>query len=99
VASVIGGKLQDGSGTMAVGGTSQQVFAAKPDRSYFLFQNLSVEDMWINFGVAANANQPSILVVSRASVQFSINGTGVVPTDTVNVVSATSTSAYTAKQF
>jgi hypothetical protein len=92
------GALVDGSGTITLGGTAQTVFAANISRQYLLIQNVSAEDMWVNFGIAAVANQPSIKLVAGASVEFSVGGTGVVPTASVSVIAATTGSAFTAKQ-
>jgi hypothetical protein len=95
---VVGGKFLDGSGPMTLGGTAQTVFAANPNRQYLLVQNISAEDMWINFGVAANADQPSIKLASGASMQYPVGGNSVVPTDFVSIVSATTGSKFVAKQ-
>lgn len=95
--SVGAGALIDGSGTITTGGTSQQVFAADTGRNYLLIQNVSNGDLWINFGVAAVINQPSIKLATGSSIEFSLAGTGVVPTDTVNIIGATTGQAFTAK--
>lgn len=89
------GGLIDRSGTMAEGGTSQEVAATSLARLYFLFQNASAEDMWLNFGVDAVADSPSIKVEPGGSFEL------VGPFQTfqsVNVVSATTASKYTAKE-
>lgn len=90
--------LTDGSGTIAVGGTSQQVFTENRGRMYLLIQNVSDTTMWINFGVAANANQPSIQLVAGAAIEFSAGGTGVIPSSTVNILCSAAGKAFTAKQ-
>jgi len=58
----ITGQLVDRSGTITAGGTSQKIAEKWPERSYFVFQNHSDTDMWIQFGGAAVADQPSIKV-------------------------------------
>lgn len=90
------GALTDRSGTMTLGGTSQQLAAANATRKYFFFENVSAEDMWINFGSAAVANQPSIRVLHDGG-SFTMEGS-FVSNQTINVVSATTTSAFTAKE-
>lgn len=89
------GSLTDGSGTITTGGTSQQIFASNTARKYLLFVNVSSEDLWINFGTAAVVTQPSIKVVPNGS--FVMEGF-FVSTQTVNVIGATTGSAFTAKQ-
>lgn len=92
------GNLIDGSGSVAVGGTSQQVFTANTGRQYLLVQNISAETAWINFGIAAVQDQPSIKIAAGAAIEYSSAGTGVVPTGTVNIVTATGGSKFVAKQ-
>ena len=92
------GNLVDGSGSIATGGTAQQVFAGNTGRQYLLIQNVSSGDLWVNFGTAAVASQPSIKIVANGSVEFSAGGTGVVPTGTVSIIGATLGQAFTAKQ-
>ena len=98
MSATIGGNLVDGSGAIATGGTSQQVFARNVGRQYLLIQNISDETMWVNFGIAAVQDQPSIRIVSGAALEFSSAGTGVVPTATVNIISATTGKKYVAKE-
>lgn len=91
-----GGALTDGSGTITTGGTSQQVFAANASRRYLLIQNVSDTDAWVNFGTAAVANQPSLLL--RANGGSIVFEGSFVPTGTVNIRGATTGKAYTAKE-
>jgi hypothetical protein len=46
----------DCSGTIAVGGTAQNAFAASATRRGFIVMNLSTDEMWISFTGAAAAN-------------------------------------------
>jgi hypothetical protein len=60
------GNLVDASGSLS-SGSSQLVIAANtsvPFRAWLFFQNISTHTMWINFGAAANADQPSIQVTA-----------------------------------
>src|SRR3954453_5592796 len=50
----------DGSGSIASGGTSQQLFAANTGRTWFLVQNVSAAVLYVNLGAAATADSNSI---------------------------------------
>jgi hypothetical protein len=91
-----GGSLTDRSGTIAAGATSQQVAAAQSTRRYLIFVNCSDTTMWINFGVAAVADQPSIPVVTMGSYVFEAS---FVSTQAVHVICATIGKSYTCKEF
>ena len=94
--AIPGGSLVDGSGALT--GSSQQVFAANMSRQYLLIQNIDATNaVWVNFGTAAVADQPSIKLAAGASVEYSASGTGVVPTSAVNVI-GTAASKFVAKQ-
>jgi hypothetical protein len=89
------GTLTDRSGTVATGGVSQQVMAANTARKYLLFENVSTEDKWINFTTAATAAQPSILIKPNGSYELEGN---YITTEAMNVISASTSSPYTAKE-
>lgn len=89
------GALTDRSGTIAAGGASQQIAAALATRRYFFFENVSAEDLWINFGVAAVAGQPSIKVPSGGSF---VMESGFISNQAINVIGATTGSAFSAKE-
>jgi hypothetical protein len=89
--------LTDGSGTITSGGAAQTAAPANPGRQYLLLQNVSDTTMWVNIGVTAVANQPSIQVVAGAALEFSAGGTGVVPTGLISVIGATTGKAFTLK--
>lgn len=97
MAAIPGGNLIDGSGALTAAATSEEVFAQNVSRQYLLIQAHD-EDMWVNFGTAAVQSQPSIRIPSGGSLEFSWGSTGVVPTGSVNIISATISSEYTAKQ-
>src|SRR4051812_46159612 len=61
----LGGDIIDRSGAIAVANASQQVMATNDGRKYLLVQNISDTDMWINFGVAATTDQPSVKLVAN----------------------------------
>lgn len=89
------GALTDRSGTIAVGGTSQVLAAANAARRYLFVQNISTGDLWINFGVAAVQNQPSVQLEAFAA--FVMEGT-FISTDSVTIIGATTGQAFTAKE-
>jgi hypothetical protein len=82
------GALTDGSGTIATGGASQQVFAAAPTRSYLMCQNptTATEPLFVNIGAAASTAAGSIELGPGGSFDFSHN---FIPTGAVNVTAAT----------
>lgn len=64
------GVFRDYSGSVTLGGTAQVVQSAGLIRRYLLIQNISDTTMWVNFGVTAVADQPSIQIVAGASLVF-----------------------------
>lgn len=95
-ATPIGVTLTDGSGDITTGGTSEQVFASNADRCLLTVQNVSDADMWVDFGTAAVADQPSLfLPAGGAALCFE---SGVVPTESVNIICSTTGKPYTAKE-
>lgn len=95
MAASIGGNLMDGSG--AATGASQVVFTQNISRQYLLIQNHGAADMWVNFGTAAVAGQPSIKIPTMTAREWSAGGTGVVPTGEVTLI-GTAAQTFTAKQ-
>lgn len=89
------GSLTDRSGTVTTGGTAQQVMAANAGRKYLLVQNVSDTVCWINFGVTAVADQPSIKLNPGDS--FVMEG-GFVSTQLVSLLGATTGKSFTAKE-
>lgn len=91
------GTLDDKSGTITAGGTAQTAAAAKAYRKYLLIQNISDTTMWVNFGITAVANQPSIQLVAGASLELGGN-TGVCPNGLISVIGATTGKAFVIKE-
>lgn len=89
-----GGAFTDRSGTITLGGTSQQAAAANTSRRYLIFQNISDTTMWLNFGTAAVATQPSIQIVAGGNYEPLV-----APTQAVNVLCATTGKAYACKEI
>lgn len=89
------GTPTDRSGTIASGGVAQQVAAANAARRWFLFQNNSDTDCWINFGVTAVANQPSIKIVAGQSYE---NPPQFCPVGLISVIGATTGKTFTCKE-
>lgn len=89
------GSLTDGSGTITTGGTSQEVFAANTSRRYLLIQNVSAEDLWVQFGGAAVQDQPSVKLGPSDALIF--DGS-FIPTEQAQIIGATTGSEFTAKE-
>jgi hypothetical protein len=89
------GTLTDRSGTITAGGAAQQVAAANANRQYFLFENVSDQDMWINFGVAAVAANPSFKIVPTGSL---VMESSFITTESISVFAATTGKAFSAKE-
>jgi hypothetical protein len=91
----------DRSGSVTTGGTSQQLAAANSTRKYLLLINLSDTIMWVNFGTAAVADQPSIpLGPANAIYDGGIleYNAGVVPSGSVNLLCATTGKKFVCKE-
>ena len=89
------GNFTDRSGSITTGGTAQEVAAVLTTRKYFLFQNHSDTVMWLNFGVTAVADQPSIQIPVGGS--FTMDGS-FCSTQSVSVICATTGKKFTAKE-
>lgn len=89
------GPLTDRSGTITSGGTSQQVAAANSSRKYFMLQNISDETMWIDFGVSAVQDTPSIKITTGGA--FFAEGS-FVSDQVINIISATTGKKFVSKE-
>ncbi|MFX1516903.1 MAG: hypothetical protein ACFFC6_11370 [Promethearchaeota archaeon] len=89
------GTLTDRSGTITSGGSSQTLAAANTSRNYFFFQNLSSEDLYINFTDAATVDDDSIKVASGGSF---VMEDAFVSTEIITVIGATTGSKFVAKE-
>ena len=92
------GTFTDDSGTITVGGTSQQVMAANASRKGLMIQNPSTatESLFVNFGAAATTTGNSVELLPGGTFW---EDAGMVSTETVNVVAATGGHAFMAKEF
>jgi len=93
-AGPVRGPLTDRSGTIANGGTSQQLAAANPQRRYLYIQNNSAGALWVNFGTAAALGQPSIQLAANAEKIWE----KFVPTEAINIIGGTTAQPFTAKE-
>lgn len=84
------------SGTIAAGGTAQQLAAANPDRQGFWIQNLSAEDLWINDLGAATTGQPSWKIPPDALYEAPITG---VTLGALSIIGATTGQAFAAREW
>lgn len=91
-----GAAFIDRSSTVTTGGTAQQIAAANTTRTYLLIQNVSTASLWVNVGVVAVQNQPSILLPANGgSVVWEDN---FIPTGAVSLIGATTGQAFTCKE-
>lgn len=60
-------QFQDKSGSIRAAAASQLATGALKGRRVFFFQNLSANTMWLQFGVAAVQDAPSIALVGDAT--------------------------------
>lgn len=88
------GALIDGSSSIAVNATRQQVFSENGGRQYLFIQNVSAGDLWVNFGANAVADIPSMKIPSGASLIFE----GAIPTARVDIIGALAGQKFCAKQ-
>jgi hypothetical protein len=90
------GAFTDISGTITAGGTAQTISAASLTRRYLLIQNVDPdEDMWVDFGVDAVEDQPSIRLAPYGSIVFE---NSFVPSQAVSVIATTTAHPFTAKE-
>ena len=89
------GTLTDRSGTITTGGTAQQLAAANPSRRYIIIQNVSTAALWIDFGVNAVQDQPSLKLVADGS--FVMEG-DFVDTQSISIIGGTTAQAFSAKE-
>lgn len=89
--------LTNRSGTIAAGGTAQQLMPANTARRGFKLQNLSAGDLWIREdGSAATAAAPSIKLVSGGYYEPPPSG---VTDAAVSVIGATTGQAFSAWEW
>lgn len=89
------GAFTDRSGTITLGGTAQTIAVAQATRKTFIFENLSSESLWVNFGIAAVQNQPSFEVLPKGTLRLTSE---FISTELISVIGATTGSAFTAKE-
>jgi len=86
----------DRSGTIATGGTSQQLAPVNANRSYLFVQNLSTGDLWINFTAPATQGQGSIRIPANPA-SFVMESSYIIQ-EPVTIVGATTGQAFTCKE-
>lgn len=90
------GTVTDGAtNAITTGGAAQTVLTANSARQFFFFQNISDEDMWINFGTAATQDTPSIKIEPGSSYEAPSH---FVPSGLVSVISATTGKKFVCKE-
>jgi hypothetical protein len=93
---VVHGAPTDASGSIAAGGTSQQIFAGNTTRSWLIIQNISSAVLYINFGAAAVVDSNSIKLNANA---FYESPAQFCPSGIVTIIGATTGQKFVAKQF
>lgn len=86
----------DASGSITAGGTAQAGPVANVGRSHLFIQNISDTTMWVNFGVTAVADQPSIQIVAGAILRY--DAPAFVPQGAVSVIGATTGKKFVLKE-
>jgi hypothetical protein len=93
----VGVPLTDRSGTIAAGGTSQQLMAANAARRGLFVQNHSATDsLWIDETGSAEQGQPSIRIPPGAMYETPAGGC---PLSAVAIVGPTLGQAFTAREW
>ena len=85
--------MKDYSGTIATGGTSQELLPEKPNRRGFLVQNLSVDVLWISPFGDASAEQPSLKIAAGETFMTPTSWGG--QRNAIAIFGATSGQAFT----
>jgi hypothetical protein len=86
----------DRSGTITNAATSQEVMPPSATRRGFIFENVSDATMWINFGVAATASQPSLQILTNTRF---VSPDTMVPSGSLTVICASQGKAFAAKEW
>jgi len=89
------GALTDGSGSLAAGSVSQQIFAANANRKYLTVQNISAIDLYVNIGAAATIDSNSVKLLPNGSVTFETN---FIPTSNVTIIGTALGAKFVAKE-
>jgi hypothetical protein len=89
------GDLVNRSGSIIAGSVAQQVAAAVAQRRYIIIQNVSAGDLWIDFGVAAVEDQPSIRLSAGAT--FVMEGSYICG-QSISIIGAAPGQKFTAKE-
>lgn len=88
------GAITDRSGTITNAGASQVLADANPNRNYFFIQNISADTLWINFGVDAVQDSPSIkLETNEKFVMDKFNST-----DSITIIGPNVGDKFVAKE-
>lgn len=91
----VNGTLTDRSGSITTGGTAQTLAPVNTTRKYLLIQNNSAGTLWINFTVTAVQSQPSIQLLTNASI---VMESRFVSSELVSIIGATTGQTFTAKE-
>jgi hypothetical protein len=88
--------LTDRSGTITLGGTAQTLMPKNVARTYWIIQNQSSGDLWVNdVGGTAAATQPSIWIPAGATYTADLGG---VSSLAISIFGATTGQAFMARE-
>lgn len=89
--------VNDGSGTITLGGTDQLLFAANAGRRGLLIQNQSSGDLYVNLvGGTATGTQPSLWLPAGSELTLDANSVG---GSAIRIYGATTGQAFVAEEF
>jgi hypothetical protein len=86
----------DISGTITVGGTAQQLAAAKADRNGWYLQNHSTGDLWVSDMDTAIIGQPSLKIGPNQLYESPLDGTCF---GALSIIGAITGQAFTAREW
>lgn len=84
------------SGTIATGGTAQQLMAANANRRGFVLQNQSSGDLYINGLATATADNNSLKIGAGGYYETPVHHVG---TGAISIIGATAGAAYFCREF
>ncbi|MGU3386938.1 hypothetical protein ACLBYG_20675 [Methylobacterium sp. D53M] len=96
VDTVVRGTATSHSGTIAAGGTAQQLMAANASRRGFVVQNQSSGDLYVNGLGTATADQNSLKIAAGDFYETSVQHVG---TGAVSIIGATTGQAFYAREY
>ena len=85
----------DHSGSLTTGGTAQIAMNNNSKRSKWVFQNVSSDTLWLNFGTTAVQDQPSIKILSNGDYA---EESGSITPQYISIIGPTTGDKFTLKE-